>query len=443
MRLSVIGGGSTYTPGLVARLLETKIEEIPVDELVLMDIDQERLAIIGRFVERQLAQESPRPIDLELTTDLGEAVTGADFVVIQIRVGGNEQRVVNEKLSLEYGIAGHETIGPPAFALALAQIPAALRIAREVRDRAPEAWIISVANPAGILAEALLKHGHPKSLGMCHGGLMPRQQLAALLGIEENRIEFDYKGFNHLAWVTSVHVDGRRLDRDEMAELAAKLYADWCKSETTLTPEFARDFKGTFPLLYYADYFYFQKAKLQAMQNAGRTRGEEVLQVEKECLEHYRKATDTELPSALAHRGGHLEFRGESKYGPIGYSDGCLETIAALLDPVPRRLIINVLNEGSCPDFDDDVCIELPALVSQAGYERLHVGRLPLEVRGLMHAVKAYETLTIEAAVTGDREVALKALLAHPSIGYDYELAKSLLEDILTRNREYLPQFFD
>ena len=443
MKLTVVGAGSTYTPGLVLRWLETKRDRIPIDELCLYDIDPGRLETIYRFVEPMLRAETPG-ICVRATTDRRDALTGAAFVVLQIRVGLNQQRLIDEHICVKHGFVGQETTGPGGFALALRQIPAAVDIARDVSCYAPDAWLISVANPAGVLAEALIKHGHVKTIGMCHGGFFPRAVIARQLGVQECMIEFDYLGLNHLGWIPRIYVGGKRLPDDRLAELAAAVYAEWNKFELNLPPEFARDFCPPFTIHHYLTYFYLHDEALAEMRTTGRTRADTVLEIERECLDYYEREAGRRLtpPPALTKRGGAIEETQRGNYGAVGYSDGCLGVIDALIHPEPQRLVVNVLNEGSITDLPADAAVEVSAIVSNLGVSRLNLGPLPVEVRAQVAAVQAYETMTVEAALTGDRRRALAALLSHPFCQCRYRATKALLEELLEANRMYLPAFF-
>lgn len=443
MKISVVGAGSTYTPGLVLRWLETKRDRIPLSELCLYDVDRERLEIVGRFIQGMMQKDAPK-VKVTMTTDRREAITGSSFVVLQIRVGYNKQRLIDEHLCVKHGFIGQETTGPAGFALALRQVPAGVEIARDVARYSPDAWLISVANPAGLLAEALIKYGHERTIGMCHGGIAIREQIARLLAVEEQRVDFDYLGLNHLSWIKDVYVDGKLLPEDAVRDLAGRMYADWNKFELNLTPEFAKDFCPPFTVHHYMTNFFMHDEMLEDLRKQGKTRADAVVEIERECLEYYKAEAFNQFvpPPVLAKRGGVIEEKSRPNYGAIGYSDGCLAVIDALLHDEPQRLVVNVLNHGSISDLPYDASVEVSTLVNNRGVQRLALGELPIEVRGQVHAVKAYETMTVEAALKGDRRLALKALLSNPICHCRYQATKRLFEDLLEANREYLPLFF-
>lgn len=443
MKLTVVGAGSTYTPGLILRWLETKQDRIPLTEVCLYDIDPSRLETVGRFVAA-MVEHSKSSIRVTMTTDRREALTGAAYVVLQLRVGLNTQRRVDEHICVKHGFIGQETTGPGGFILALRQIPASLEIAADIHRYAPEAWLISVANPAGILAEALIKHGHDRTIGMCHGGFFPRASLARALGVNEEQVDFDYVGLNHLGWISKVWVDGRLLKPEELRAVAEQMYAEWNRFELNLSPEFARDFVPPFTIHHYMTHFYMHDECVEELRGKGVTRADAVLEIERQCLEYYTREVARQFgpPEVLSKRGGVIEEKGRRNYGAIGYSDGCLAIIDALLHPEPQNIVVNVLNEGALNHLPADAAVEVTAMVNNTGVRRVALGDIPIEVRGQVQAVKAYETMTVEAALSGDRRRALAALLSNPICHCHYQRTKALLDELLEANRAYLPQFF-
>lgn len=443
MKLTVIGAGSTYTPGLILRWIDTKRDRIALDEICLYDVLPERLKIVGEFIEGMVSLDA-LPVKVTLTTDINEAILGSTFVILQIRVGLNKQRQIDEHMCIAHGFLGQETTGPAGFVLALRQIPPCVEIARKVQAIAPDAWLISVANPAGIVAEALINYGHPKTIGMCHGGFFPRTRLAGALGVEEEQVSFNYIGLNHLGWATEVFVDGKPLTTVELQEMAAKIYAGWNKSELALPASFGYDFCPPVALSHYVTDFYTQNELVAEARACGTTRADVVLDIERQCLDYYQREAGIEFlpPPILASRGGKLEQKRRGEYGAVGYSDGCLAIIDALLHDEAQRIIVNVLNEGSTPSLPDVATIELPAYVNRTGVQRICIGELPIEIRGLIQSVKAYETMTVDAALSGDRRKALAALLSNPMCQGRYLDTKSLLDALLISNQSYLPMFY-
>mgnify|MGYP001162105194 FL=1 len=445
MKIAVIGAGSTYTPGLIARWTDTKRDRIPVTEFCLYDINSERLDIVGNYIIETAKRTVPE-LKVTKTTNLEKAIEGASFVIIQIRAGLNTQRLIDERICVEHGFVGQETTGPAGWALALRQIPAVIEIAKAVERISPDAWIISVANPAGILAEALIKYGHKKSIGMCHGGYYPRQLFSQLLGVDMSRIDYDYYGLNHVAWIPNIYVDGQRLPEEKNVEIAKRIYADWAEHELTLPQSFAEDYCPPITVHHYMREFFMHDEVVAEMKRTNTTRATRVIEIEKACLDYYKKncGIKFDIPPDLSRRGGDIEDSNRKKtndYGAIGYSDGCMAIIDALYNGGGQEIIINVLNKGALNGIPDDAVVEVSAKIYKDRYERKIMGDIPISIRGHIQMIKAYETMTVEAAITGDRNLALKALMSNPICFCRYQRTKVLCDALLDANKDFLPQF--
>ncbi|GAA2921062.1 6-phospho-beta-glucosidase [Streptomyces erythrogriseus] len=415
MKLTVVGGGSTYTPELIdgfARLRDV----LPVTELVLTDPATDRLDLIGPLSRRIFARMG-HPGRITTTTDLDAAVEGADAVLLQLRVGGQAARLQDETWPLECGCVGQETTGAGGLAKALRTVPVVLDIADRVRRTNPDAWIIDFTNPVGIVTRALLREGH-KALGLCNVAIGLQRKFAALLNVAPSEVHLDHVGLNHLTWETAVHVDGE--------DVLPRLLSD--HGETI-----AADLRLPLPLLatlgvvpsYYLRYFYAHDEVVAEMRTKP-SRAAEVARMEKELLTLYADPALDEKPALLAERGGAY------------YSEAAVDLAAALLrDAGSRHQVVNTLNNGTLPFLPDDAVVEVPAAVTTKGAAPLPVQRLDPLLTGLMANVTAYEDLALEAALHGGRDRVFRALLAHPLIG-QYAYADRLTDDLIAHNREHL-----
>jgi 6-phospho-beta-glucosidase len=385
-----------------------------------MDIDPERLEIMLRFC-RRFATHLGFDIQIDVTTDQREAISGARFVLTQIRVGGNAQRILDEKIPLKYGVIGQETTGPGGMFKALRTIPPILEIARDVEETNPEAWIINYANPTGILTEAVTKYTNVTIAGLCAGGNFPRDHAVEALGVDPDDLYYDYFGLNHLNFSYNLRVKGRSLTDEEYQKVV--LASTW----GSLHPELLTSLKLV-PSPYMG-YFFHRESVVQDAKSKPLSRGEQVQLVEKEVFDSYADPSQVTKPEALNKRGGG------------GYSDIALSVMEAAYNNQDSVIVINTPNNGAIDILPDDAVIEVPCLVNASGIFPLRQKDIPKPVWGLVAAVKNYEQLTVEAAVTGSHETAILALLAHPLVG-DYEKAKVLFEEMLEANREYLPQFY-
>jgi 6-phospho-beta-glucosidase len=408
MKVAVIGGGSTYTPELVSGLSRER-ERLPIRELVLQDIDAERREVVGGLAARMLEREGYAG-DLLVTDDLDRAVDGADFVLVQIRVGGQQARLSDETVPLSCGCIGQETTGAGGFAKAMRTVPVVLGIAERVRElAADEAWIIDFTNPVGIVTRALLDAGH-RAVGLCNVAIGFQRRFAELLGVEPERVLVDQVGLNHLTWVRAVLLDGD----DALPELLAE-HGEELAVENHLAPELIAEL-GVMPS-YYLHYFYEHDAVL-AQQLEGTPRAETVMELERGLLELYRDPGLNEKPALLEQRGG--AFYSEA-------ATGLASSLAAGSDEVH---VVDLRNDGTLAGLADDDLVEVPARVGREGPVPLPQAPLAPELLGLVQHVAAYERLTAEAAVTRDLETARKALLAHPLVG-QWSLSVGLLEKLI------------
>src|SRR6266480_3582273 len=205
VKVAVVGGGSTYTPELVEGLV-TRTDRLPVDELVLLDIDPERLAIVGALAER-MVRAAGWAGTVRLTDRADEAIEGANFVIVQLRVGGNQARLLDETIPPKFGCIGQETTGPGGFAKALRTVPVVLELAEETARRgAPGAWFVDFTNPTGLVTQSLLDEGH-RALGLCNVAIGFQRRFAAHFGVEPDRVQLEHVGLNHLTWERKVFVD--------------------------------------------------------------------------------------------------------------------------------------------------------------------------------------------------------------------------------------------
>ena len=414
MKLVIFGGGGSYTPELVEGLIQ-HYQELPVSELCLLDINEQRLEILGGLSRRMLAKAG-LPIAVTITTDRQRGLDGAAFVNSIIRVGGMEARSRDERVPLKYGLVGQETTGPGGMMKALRTVPVVVGLAKDVERYCPDAWIINYTNPSGIMAEALGKHSRTKFVGLCSGPDGWIKHALQLMDVEPARANVDWLGLNHLGFITRVWVDGK--DATERAIEAVA--GNWA-----IDGEWIRTL-GAIPASYLAHY-YHRGRQLEKTQEPGyRTRGEFLKELEAEMLQAYGDPSLDEKPELLKKRGGG------------GYAEVAFASLLAIQYNKGERQIVQVLNQGALDDIPADASVEVPCIVDSTGPHPLRMGAIPLPIRGLIQAVKAYESLTVQAAMEGSKRIAMQALMAHPLVP-SWEVAKPLLDDLLAANKQWLP----
>jgi 6-phospho-beta-glucosidase len=399
MKIAVIGGGSTYSPELVSGL-----SRLDVTDFVLHDIDAERREVVGGLARRMLDKQGYRGA-LDVTADLDRALDGADFVLIQIRVGGQAARLDDETFPLPCGCIGQETTGAGGLAKALRTVPVVLEIAERTRELANgDAWIIDFTNPVGIVTRALLDHGH-RAIGLCNVAIGFQRAWAKWLGVEPSRLVVDQVGLNHLTWVRRALLDGK----DVLPELI-EAHGDEFDFPRRLLEEL-----GAVPS-YYLRYFYAHDEVLEE-QREGTPRAATVAEIERELLQMYRDPSLTEKPALLEQRGGAF------------YSEAALGLVQSLVSGDGAIHEVDVRNHGTLIGLENADVVEVPARVTRSGASPLPQPPLAPELLGLVQHVAAYERLAVAAALSRDPVDVKKALLTHPLIG-QYAMAEQLLEHL-------------
>jgi 6-phospho-beta-glucosidase len=425
IKLAVVGGGSTYTPELIEGITN-RADRLPVDELVLLDIDPERLEVVGGLAGRMLDRMGWGGL-LTLTGDTDAAIDGASFVLVQLRVGGQAARLVDETLPPTFGTIGQETTGAGGFAKALRTVPVVLDIAERVARRAAAgAWLVDFTNPVGIVTQALLDQGH-RAIGLCNVAIGFQRRFAKRFGVEPDRVELEHVGLNHLSWIRGVKVDG--VDRlDEILAAAAAELAD----DVGTPPEIV-GLTHSIPSYYLKYYYAFDKV-LASQLDGAESRAGQVMDIEFELLSMYRNPALDRKPELLEKRGGAF------------YSEAAAQLIASLHDDRGDVQVVDVRNDSgggrrALPELPDSAVVEVPARITREGAQVIPQAPLEPGMRGLVQSVKAYEELAIAAARSGDRDIALRALLANPLVAR-WSIAAPLLDALLEANRRHLPAFF-
>ncbi|MES5821033.1 6-phospho-beta-glucosidase [Streptomyces sp. RG80] len=418
MKLTVVGGGSTYTPELIdgfARLRDT----LPLTELVLTDPATDRLELIGALARRIFARQGHQA-RIVTTTDLDAAVDGADAVLLQLRVGGQAARRQDETWPLECGCVGQETTGAGGLAKALRTVPVVLDIAERVRRTNPHAWIIDFTNPVGIVTRALLQAGH-KAIGLCNVAIGFQRKFAALLEVSPSEVHLDHVGLNHLTWETGVRLGGPE-GKDVLPELLAR-HGETIAGDLHL-PHALLTRLGTVPS-YYLRYFYAHDEVVRELRTKP-SRAAEVAAMEQQLLTLYADPSLDEKPELLSQRGGAY------------YSEAAVDLAASLLTGAGSPYqVVNTRNNGTLPFLPDDAVIEVQAAVDRTGATPLPIPSVDPLYAGLTAAVTTYEDLALEAALHGGRDRVFRALLSHPLIA-QYEYAEELTTRLLAHNREHL-----
>ncbi len=453
MKIVIVGAAGLRTP-LIIQAMGIRQDALDLTDLTLMDIDQHRLDIIG-CLSKPLEQSGQVKFKVNRTTDARQALSGADYVITTFRVGGIEARVIDERVALSHGVLGQETTGPGGFSMAMRSIPVLLKYVDIMREVCPQAWLINFANPAGLMAEALIRVAKwERSVGICDGPSSMRRVAGALLNTEPANIFLDYFGLNHLGWIRAAHYGGK----DILPEFIQMIVARGGFPELPFEPGLIKSL-GMIPNEY-LHYYYSNTSVVQNILNSNETRGEYISRLNKKLYETLESALARDDLDAM--QDAYQQYMGDRrlKYMSIetgkqmriadmdenmkqilsdeGYAGVALDVIEGLQGKLSKQLILNVRNNGAISGMDEDDVVEVSAYVGQNAIRPFAMGSIPDHCLGLMKQVKAYERLTIEAAVEGSYEKALLALTIHPLVR-DSVTAKKILDGYIEKLGPYYP----
>ena len=433
LKIVTLGGGSSYTPELIEGFIK-RHTSLPVGEIWLVDVaeGEEKLKIVGALAQR-MVEKAGLDIDIHLTLDRRTALQGADFVTTQLRVGQLAAREKDERIPLSHGLLGQETNGAGGMMKAFRTIPVMLDIAKDIKELCPDAWVINFTNPSGMVTEALIKYsGLSKVIGLCNVPIHIEMNIAKCLGVDVSRLQITFAGLNHLVQGLDVFLDGRRI-----TDRVLEYYYDPDKNIESVRnvafKHYEKDFilgLGVIPCPYHNYYFksgIMLQEELEEFKKTS-TRASVVQEVEKQLFEIYKDSGLKDKPVQLEQRGGAF------------YSDAACRLIDSIYNDRRDIQPVDVKNNGAIRGIDDDCVVEVSSVITKKGPIPLNIGKLPTAVNGLVQQLKAFEILTIEAAVEGNYQKALTALTINPLTPSD-QMAKIVLDELLEAHKEYLPQF--
>ena len=430
LKIVTIGGGSSYTPELVEGFIK-RYKELPVKELWLVDIEEgkHKLEIVGNLAKR-MVKKAGIDMEIHLTLDRREALKNADFVTTQLRVGLLEARIKDESIPLSHGVIGQETNGAGGLFKALRTVPVVLDIIKDVEELCPNAWIINFTNPTGVITEAVFRYTDFKNyIGLCNVPIGMRNGIAKLFEVENERIQMDFAGLNHMVYGLNVALDGE----DVTDEAIDKFVHSKLTMQNIKAIEFNADFVknlGLVPCPYHR-YYYKTKEMLEEELNEfaqGKARGQVVKELEDQLFELYKDENLDIKPPQLEKRGGAY------------YSDAACNLISSIYNDKRDIQVVNTINNGAIRNFKDNQAVEVSSVITKNGPKPLSIGYLPDAVDGLVSQIKSFEMLAAKAAVYGDYDAAYLALCINPLIPSD-DLAKTILDEMMEAHKEYLPQF--
>ena len=446
-KVAFIGGGGVRTPLVVFGINESA-RELGVNEIVLYDPDLERARMMVALGQAVVRREGGT-LTVREATSLEGAVEGADFVLSSIRVGGITARTSDERTAIQHGYPGQETTGPAGMAMALRTVPIAVEQARIVHKLAPKAWLINFTNPAGLITQAVMQHTEARVVGICDTPTEMLHRIATAMRANHAEVRCEYVGLNHLGWVRRIELRGKDVTDRVLAD-------DQLLSQFYSVPMFDHDLIRSLRLIP-TEYLFFYYSRRRALANQlahHSTRGEEVGRLNEDLFGQLRELLATgdgesalaaytkylnvrsgsymALESSSAHLSSRsLELQEDPFRSATGYHRIALDVMRALRCDEYSRLIVNIQNQGTIDDIRADDVVEVSCNIGKNTIVPEPCGALPAEVRGLVLAVKEYERATIEAAMSGSKLMARKAIMLYPAIG-EWEPSEGLLRDLNT-----------
>lgn len=454
MKLALIGGGGVRAV-LFTKSLTLKAEQAGITRLTLHDTDEEQLGLISRLCRIVIAR-SGIALQLDVTTDIREALRGADYIVTTIRAGKEPSRHTDEGIALKYGVIGQETTGPAGFSMAIRTIPVLLDYCKLARELAPNAWIFNFSNPSGLVTQALRSAGYDRVVGICDTPSHTKLRMAEAMGVDPKELHVEFFGLNHLSWIRKVIYQGE----DRLATL---------KNDASFTSRvdefrmFDSDLLRALPYLpnEYLYYYYHREQALANIMNAGSTRGKMIAENNRAMLNELRgmdieanpdKAIQIYLYYTQKREASYMAIETNSQAKPLtsadqlqlpnslGYAGVMLDFVDSLQTGEQNNIVLSVPNEGSIAGFADDDVVEVSCEITAEGAKPVQIGEVPEAMHLLMKSVKRFERLTVEAVRHRSKELAVEALMAHPLV-QSFSLAKQLTQDYLETYRDMLGEW--
>ena len=441
MKIAVIGGAGVRTVIFINGLLE-RYKNLNIDKVVLYDINQEKLEVIGKLCSHVIKRKN-RDLVLETADNAIDAISGADYIVTTLRVGGDHSRVTDEQVALEEGVIGQETTGVGGFSMAVRTIPVLLEYCELVKKYAPNAWIFNFTNPSGLVTQALKNAGYDRIIGICDAPSSTKFRMAKALEVEEKDLYVEFFGLNHLSWIQSVKKKGTEILKDLLKDDS---FLSGIQEFSMFDPELLRSI-GFLPNEYLYYYYHREKA-LENIIKSGATRGKTIEAVNIQMMQELKEIDiDADPEAALQiflyymaiREGSYMSIetgsshQEEIKKGELevpdgmGYAGVMLDCIEGLQSEEGRYLVLSVENNGCIAGLEKQDVIEVTCKVSSEGIQPVPIGEVPEPCYLLIRMIKMYEKLTVKAIENNSKEIAIQALTLHPLVN-SYSLAKKLVE---------------
>src|SRR5216683_1739212 len=424
IKLAYIGGGSTRAAGTMASFVHQG-ENFDGSEVVLIDLHEEHLRIV-QTLARKMARARGLDITITTTTNRREGLRDCEAVLTSFRPGGFDARYLDESIPLKHGVIGQETQGPGGFFMALRTIHVMKSIIEDMEAVCPNAQLFNYTNPINIVSEAITHHTSIPTVSLCEGPIMINREFAELAGLDPDKLDAVSVGLNHGSWTIRHQYEGR-----DFMPMLRDAY-----ERMTRTPENREELRMIELALmmdalpsYYFQYYYFKDEILAELQAKPTTRSQDIMASVPDYWAHYREQAARDVP----------ELDPDHSRGGINELELAIDLMDAIFNDRKEVWYVNVPNQGAIADFPGDLVVETVAYADRHGVTRLVQGHMPKHVLGLVQMLGEYQALTAEAAWSGSRKDAIRALASNPLV-FSLHKAEAIYDEMAVAHWQYLPE---
>ena len=425
IKIAYIGGGSTRAPGTMASLIDQG-QNFQGSEVVLIDINESHLQLVKTLAEK-MARTCGIDLQISCTTDRRAGLQDCDAVLTSFRPGGFEARYLDESIPLKHGVIGQETQGPGGFFMALRSIHVMQGIIADMEKICPRARLFNYTNPINLVSEAVTHHSDIPTVSLCEGPIIFPRGIARAAGLDPDLVDATMIGLNHGCWTVRHLYDGQDMIPLLRAALERRR-ADPTASRHQLRMLELACAMESLPADYF-QYYYFKEDVLTELRAKPTTRAQDIMAKVPDYWMHYEEQAASDQP----------ELDPRRSRGGIHELELAIDVMDAVFNDRKEVWPVNVPNRGTISDFPDDLVVEVPGYVDRHGVQPVAQGHMPRQVVGLVKMLGEYQALAAEAAWSGTRRDAIRALASHPLV-FSLHLAETIYDEMAVAHRQYLPK---
>ena len=425
IKLAYIGGGGTRAPGTMASLIHQG-QNFQGSEVVLIDVDGTHLPLVKTLADK-MARNCGVDLTISYTTDRRLGLQDCDAVLTSFRPGGFEARYLDESIALKHGVIGQETQGPGGFFMALRSIHVIQGVIADMEAVCPRAMLFNYTNPINLVSEAVTHHSNIPPVSLCEGPIIFPRGIARAAGLNPDLVDATMIGLNHGCWSVRHLYEGQ--DMIPLLQAACnRLHCDPMANPHHLRLIELACMMDSLPADYF-HYYYFKEEVLAELKAKPTTRAQDILAKVPDYWAHYEEQAASEQP----------ELDPRRSRGGIHELELAIDVMDAVFNDRKEVWPVNVPGHGAISDFPDDLVVEVPGYVDRHGVQPITQGHMPHQVVGLVKMLGEYQALAAEAAWSGTRRDAVRALASHPLV-FSLRLAETIYDEMAAAHRQYLPE---